>query len=227
MRKHATTLIAPLAALAVVGTIGAGPANATGDGHGDEYGHHDHGPVSVQVETSDEAEATFTEAGATLAAVEPATAEEAEDGTVELTFPTSEEQDLSSGQAAFDGGLTVSGAAGDTSWLDPALDTSDWQVSFDVDGQRVDVLEVVPEEGEAFAAGESHEGNEGHEADLALTAEGADALNAVVGGGAFAAGDVLGDAGPAAPEHESGHDWDESDSDDAWSEGHPSHDWGR
>lgn len=235
MRKHATTLIAPLAALAVVGTVGAGAASATGDSHGDhgEYGGHQ--AAAVQVETSDEAEAALDEVGVTLGAVEPATAEESEDGTTEITFPTSAEQDFSSGEAAFDGGIAVTGASGETTWLEPAFDTSDWQVSFDVDGQRVDLLQVVPEDG-SFATGGSESG---HEADLALTAEGAEALNAVAGEGAFAEGDVFADAGAAEesgevpdgdePTEESEHGWDEPDhsSDHEWDEGDEGHDRGR
>lgn len=242
MRKHATTLIAPLAALAVVGTVGAGTAQANEYGYGYDHGYGgDHEAISVQLETSDEAEAALDQAGASLDAVEPATEAESEDGSTEITFPTSEDQGFTEGQAAFDGGIALTGASGETTWLDPSLDTTDWQVSFDVDGQRVDLLQVVPDDGTAVA---SDVGGWGHEADLALTAEGAEALNTVVGDGTFAEGDVFGDASPAEEsndspdwgdksepsDQESDHGWDKSGWDRSghgWgdSDGESDHGW--
>ncbi len=92
MRKTTTTLLAPLAALAVAGTIGAGPAQATGDEHG-QYGGEHSDTQSAEIATSEEAAATLEEAGVTTGAVEPATAEEQEDGTTLLSFPKDEESE--------------------------------------------------------------------------------------------------------------------------------------
>jgi hypothetical protein len=209
MRKHATTLLAPLAALAIAGTVGTAPAQAHGDqssGHGDHSGG-DHGDTrSAEIVTDEDAAATLEEAGVTLAAVDPATAEEQEDGTTELTFPQAGEGDAKStseDEVDFLGGIEYSSDADTATWADPSLDTSDWLVSFEVDGERTGLLQVVPEDegddeesGEYRTSGynhgdESDEGQGESDYDLALTAEGADALNEMAGDESFAEGDVL------------------------------------
>ena len=222
MRKTTTTLLAPLAALAVAGTIGAGPAQATGDEHG-QYGGEHSDTQSAEIATSEEAAATLEEAGVTTGAVEPATAEEQEDGTTLLSFPKDEESEKKyDSEVEFLGAVEYASEAGTTTWQEPAIDTSDGLVSFEVAGERTDLLQVVPAEEEAEgdesseeSSGEhasyasyqdkgddegehsdegdegDHGDEEGDEYDLALTAEGADALNEVAGDEAFAEGDVL------------------------------------
>jgi hypothetical protein len=189
MRKHATTLLAPLAALAIAGTVGTAPAQAHGDDHGDHSGGEHGDTRSAEIVTDEDAAATLAEAGVTLDAVDPATAEEQEDGTTELTFPHDENGDArSEDKIDFLGGVEYSSEAGTATWADPSLDTSDWLVSFEVDGQRTDLLQVVPEnEGDDGDDGDDGEGDH----DLALTAEGADALNEVAGDESFAEGDIL------------------------------------
>ncbi len=211
MRKRTTALLAPLAALAVAGTIGAGPAQA----HGDESGGHDgydggeHGDTrSAEIVTDEDAAATLEEAGVSLDAVDPATAEEQEDGLTELEFPQDEESDQKDSEVEFLGGIEYSSEAGTATWADPSVDTSDWLVSFDVDGERTDLLQVVPEDegdseegdeqtyAQSSYGGESDGSDEGEESgegdyDLALTAEGADALNEVTGDDSFAEGDLF------------------------------------
>lgn len=216
MRKHATTLLAPLAALAIAGTVGAAPAQAHGDGDHERYGNHQqsrghddrhghgHGQEhrdghedskSAEIVTSEEATVTLAAAGVTVDALDPATAESQEDGTVRLSFPKAEDDAAASesGEVAFDGGISYATDTGGATWLEPTVDTDDWTVSFDVDGQRVDLLQVVPEEGgdEAASYGSKHGHGDEAEFDLALTADGATALNEVAGDGAFAEGDIL------------------------------------
>lgn len=221
MRKTTTTLLAPLAALAVAGTIGAGPAQATGDEHGQYGGEHSE-TQSAEIATSEEAAATLEEAGVTTGAVEPATAEEQEDGTTLLSFPKDEESEKKyDSEVEFLGAVEYASEAGTTTWQEPAIDTSDGLVSFEVAGERTDLLQVVPAEEEAEGDESSEESTdesseessgghasyasypdkgddegehgdeEGDEYDLALTAEGAEALNEVAGDEAFAEGDVL------------------------------------
>jgi hypothetical protein len=228
MRKTTTTLLAPLAALAVAGTIGAGPAQAHGDEHG-QYGGEQSDSSAAEIVTSEEATAVLDEAGVTTEAVEPATAEEQEDGLTELSFPKDEESEKKyDNEVEFLGGVEYASEAGSTTWQEPAVDTSDGLVSFDVAGERTDLLQVVPaedsedseESGESDESGEADESDEsddhgeartasyggeteGHdgeesgehgdkdEYDLALTAEGADALNEVAGDDTFAEGDIF------------------------------------
>ena len=209
MRKTTTTLLAPLAALAVAGTIGAGPAQATGDEHG-QYGGEHSDTQSAEIATSEEAAATLEEAGVTTGAVEPATAEEQEDGTTHLSFPKDEESEKKyDSEVEFLGAVEYVSEAGTTTWQEPAIDTSDGLVSFEVAGERTDLLQVEPAEGDESSEESSgehasyasyqdkgddegdHGDEEGDEYDLALTAEGADALNEVAGDEAFAEGDIL------------------------------------
>lgn len=230
MRKRTITLFAPLAALAVVGTVGAGPAQAHGDqydsGYSGEYGGEHSDSQAAEIVTDEEADATLADAGVTTEPVDPATAEEQEDGSTLLTFPEDEDQSddestysESDTEEEFLGGLEYSSEAGTATWEDPTVDSTDGLVSFVVDGERTDLLQVVPaddeadgdeaegdEYGEASTASygdeeyegdeaeesdEAEEGDEGTEYDLALTAEGAESLNEVAGDDAFAEGDVL------------------------------------
>jgi hypothetical protein len=204
MRKHVAALITPLAALAVAGTVAAGPAQANGEDHD---GHDDHG-WSAEVETTPEASDTLEQAGVTLTAEEPATAEPQEDGTTEVTFPAvpsadDEEADSSldasgEGEVAFEGGLTFDSEAGTATWSTPTVDTSEWTVGFEVDGEQVDVLQAVPvadgADGEDVEEGDTYGDDEGGSIDLTLTTEGADSLNQVAGDETFAEGDVLAQA---------------------------------
>jgi hypothetical protein len=217
MRKHATTLIAPLAALAIAGTVTA-PAYAGGDHDG--HGHHGgHDAPAAQITTSDEATAALADAGVSVDAVDPATAETDDDGNVELTFPVA--WDKSDGdrhdghrghhrtgggwgeEIAFEGGIEWTSDAASSTWLDPTVDPQDGQVTFTVDGQEVDALQAVPADDEGDDDGDDGPGDHwrsqggdhgdhgGGDFDLVLTAEGADAVNQVAGDDAFAEGDVL------------------------------------
>ncbi len=94
--------------------------------------------------TDEDAATALEDAGVTLDAVDPATAEEQDDGLTELTFPQDEESDQKDSEVEFLGGIEYSSEAGTATWEDPSVDTSDWLVSFDVDGERTDLLQVVP-----------------------------------------------------------------------------------
>src|SRR5262245_35839286 len=123
MRKTTTTLLAPLAALAVAGTIGAGPAQATGDEHGQYGGGESGDSPSAEIGTSEDATATLEEAGVTTEAVEPATAEEQEDGTTQLAFPKDEESEKKyDSEVEFLGGVEYASEASSTTWSDPTVD---------------------------------------------------------------------------------------------------------
>jgi hypothetical protein len=227
MRKHVKTLITPLAALAVAGTIGlgtAGSAQAHGDWgeHGGWSGHdpsQDH-TWSAQIETDPDAAAALADAGVTLDAVEPATAEPQEDGTTELTFPKDESQEptpapsASTGtddtgpeqyggleEVAFDGGITASSDTGAATWEQPTYDISDGTVSFDVDGQQVDLLQAVPASDESPAPDDPGDdpGDDSGDDDSGTDSGYAES-------GYTTAGDDQGDDQGDDPGDESGHD---------------------
>jgi hypothetical protein len=226
-KKIASTLLAPAAVLAVAGTIGFAPsANAHGDEHGGE-----HDAPAAEIVTSEDAAATLTDAGVTLEATDEATGETLEDGRTRLSFPydDSDSEPAPDEHAAWSTGGTDTDEEGDdhlefvggveytsdlatTEWEDPHVDTSDGLVSFDVAGERTDLLAVTEAdetddqdpEGEDPSAARSDEGDtdgdtdgdtegddEGAEYELVLTADGADALNEVAGDDAFAEGDVF------------------------------------
>jgi hypothetical protein len=212
MHKRTISLFAPLAAFAVAGAIGTGPAQAKGDEHGgDPRNHRD--SHSAEIVTSEEATATFDETGVTTEAVPPATAIEQEDGTTEFRFPeddtdhgrtTPGKSDKATGEFEYLGGIEYSSEAGDAvTWEDPEVDTSDGLISFDVDGERVDLLRAVPDQesdkesdDESESDGESYDsygddGKEHGDYELVLTDDGADQLNQVAGDDAFEEGDVL------------------------------------
>lgn len=226
MPRHTRILTAPLAAIAVTGLVGAGAAQAHG---GESYGGHEghdgtHGESwSADVVTSEEATATLGEAGVSVDAVEPATAEVQEDGRTLLSFPKGDDAGDDSaddpaddtsyeksgehgqyGEVAFEGGVEYSSVSATTTWLEPTVDTADWTVSADVDGTRVDVFQLaVPDQEESSGhergASYAEHGTDGaHQVDLVLTADGAEALNEVAGGDAFAEGDVLAESAEGA-----------------------------
>jgi len=238
MRKTATALLTPLAALAVAGTVGTGPAQATGH---DGYGHQgEHEAPSAELVTSEEASTAISDAGVTIDAIEPATAEPQEDGTTELSFPLAESPEEQSApttpgedeQVQFDGGIEFGSESGTASaWEAPQVSTSDGTVTVEIEGEQVDVLQAVPadedegdDEGDETAARTAtdsgdHEdyGEKSDEADLVLTADGADALNEVTGEDTFAEGDVFASADDE--DHDEDHDEDE-DQDEEQAETH-------
>jgi len=211
MQTHAKTLLAPLAAVAIAGALGAAPAEAHGGGHpgygqhgyGHHHGHHGHrghDARAAEIVTSDETAAAFAQAGVDVSAVDPATAHAKRDGTTELSFPRAEDGERWgkrwSKELDFEGGVTYASDVASSTWLDPSVDTKDGSVSFQVSGQRVDLLQVVPEGDDGDGDGDHQRaGRHGHddEFDLTLAAEGAAALNQVTGGDSFAAGDVFAD----------------------------------
>ena len=220
MRKTTTTLLAPLAALAVAGTIGAGPAQAHGDEHG-QYGGEHSDSQSAEIVTSEEAAATLEEAGVTTGAVEPATAEEQEDGTTLLSFPKDEESEKKyDSEVEFLGGCRVRLRGRHHDVAGPG--DRHLRRARELRGRRRAhrpapgragrgggrgrrVVRGVPTSHERAPShasyGDEERGRRGRaspatkrdedEYDLALTAEGADALNEVAGDDAFAEGDVL------------------------------------
>jgi len=189
MRKSTTALLTPLAAFAVAGSIGTGPAQANGVQHGTETDHTR--AHSAEIVTTEDAAATLDQSGVTTEAVPPATAEPQDEGTTEFRFPeddtdigraTPGRSDRAEGEFEYLGGIEYrSDAGGSTTWQDPEVDTTAGLVSFEVDGERTDLLQVEPVE----------ESEEHADYDLVLTDDGADELNEVAGSDAFEEGDVL------------------------------------